>query len=428
MIILLICTLCFFLFVSVLKDKKSLLTYYLIYWLFVSALYSLKLFGIYSISDNTFIILILGQTAFCLGYTFVDLYMDIKKRRELDFVNKKEDYFVNTGLVKVLIFIAFFTSLPQLMSRMAVFIQSGFDANAVKNALITGELSGSSILQVAVASPLIYIINIISAYCWSFMRKQKMICWSGIYFTITSFITSGAKLTVAFYFLSILMCFLAKGNIDFSRFKKYKKWISFFSICAFVILIWYMSKDSNKVWENLYYYLCGSYPMLDKVVMKDGLFSNLPKTYGGVTFFAPLDVLNGILGLLGVNILNQIVSNGSTVLLTIERPNYAGTSHLYNAFTTYFADFYIDFGIAGVIVISILCGIAVAIVYVNYKKEKSFFNIVLYCYMLQQIIYGVIRFPLASFGPGLGLIYLLLLRKFFIRVPGGTHKYEEVRC
>ena len=88
---------------------------------------------------------------------------------------------------------------------------------------------------------------------------------------------------------------------------------------------------------------------------------------------------------------------------------------MYNAFVTYIASFYIDFGLLGVIVLSFVFGFFSSHYYKEYIQKNSLYDAlpigVIYVFVLTSII----KFGFTGYRFGLGYLYILGLRKVLFK-------------
>lgn len=152
--------------------------------------------------------------------------------------------------------------------------------------------------------------------------------------------------------------------------------------------------------------------MLDKVINTSFY---MPSGYamGFVSFNSVIRFLVKAVSLFGVNLNLPLFEQGNLYITRFEYTTEVGYGLEYNAFHTFIGDFYVDFGIIGVIAFSIMFGMLSMYIYRLYKKTNgSILSHILYCIILYYIVFSLVRFQMSNTFLGLMLIYSLTIVKF----------------
>ena len=245
--------------------------------------------------------------------------------------------------------------------------------------------------------------------------KNKIISFSGIYFTLYYYFISGARLSILYYIIALFINLRISGKSFDLIPVKIKKWILRIIIPLLVLLVYLMTKNTENGLKNIYYYLCGCVPMLDHVVNRQFGYFDLGRTNGTLSFYGIVNPFCQILSRFGFKELGNVCQIAEKYLANIELPNYAGADRMYNAFVTYIASFYIDFGLLGVIVLSFVFGFFSSHYYKEYIQKNSLYDAlpigVIYVFVLTSII----KFGFTGYRFGLGYLYILGLRKVLFK-------------
>lgn len=121
-------------------------------------------------------------------------------------------------------------------------------------------------------------------------------------------------------------------------------------------------------------------------------FGEFYHTYGRLTFAGIDEVIGNILEVLGFNYEKINSQIGAITQKTI----VIGPTQEYNAFYTANMNFYIDFGILGVIILSLLFGALIFIVTNNYVSKKDDISLIIYLYLFYCMVLTTIKWPFQS--------------------------------
>lgn len=414
------------LFTGIVNDKKSPFVVFTVIWAIIILLYSLQLYDIFIVSDYTKIVLCSGIFFFLFGYIINSLLWQYNNKicKGSNFNYDKDfDYFEelapNTKIMKMLIILLFILSIPIIFERITFLFNNNFDFMYLKNALISGELTNASILRIFVVNPLSFLMTIFSSFFIVNNRKEKIVCFSGIFFTAVNFICDGSKITIIYLCIALLInLMMSRSNLydTIDKFKKIKKHITIIVVVSIIcIFLFIYSYEKTIFLKQIYYYICGSIPMLDKILNKDGVFGLFNRTFGTLSFYSIVKPVAYIFQLFGIDFLNKLTINASNALLAFELSNYAGIGVRYNAFTTFVSSFYIDFGLIGVILLSLIFGYFTSNIYRKAKKYRNFLYNSMLSLIYIYIVTSMVRFQFSNFKMGLTFVYLILLSPVFTK-------------
>lgn len=383
-------------------------------WFIVCFLYSLRLFDIFDISLKTEILLSAGILSFVAGY-YVNRYFGKD--------NNMQNFEYNDSWQRLrLIVVAFFIcSLFYYLPIAYRVVSGGLSHSVVKALSVTGDIDSGGVLMQYCLRPFEFIMIPIFAYCLiTRFTKEKVIVFVSIVFPILKFLCTGSKSVFFYYFLCLLTAFVAfytrnrnsilYFNIDKylnSKFVKEIAFIMFFIIVLF--FVFYMDLFGNGL-QSLYFYSCGCVPMFDKIITTDFYLSS-SHTFGFLTFNSAIRLVVKIFSLFITNGVINLFETANSYYERFEYTTYVAPNIKYNAYITMFGDFYMDFGIFGIMGLSFLFGIFTSFCYKNMPPQKNIHCFVVYCILIHYIAFSVVRFQMSNTVLGLSLIYSLTVFK-----------------
>lgn len=386
--------------IKVLNGKNPLF-FYSIIWLIILSFYNLKLFNINSISFNTEVIIFLSVISFIFGYLVVFYILNKKANNYLDPIDSS----INIKYIKILIVVLILSSSSFYFNQLINLLRGGTILSN-KEAMVIGEVESGVIMQYFVR-PFEFIIMTISAYFLVKNRKEKFIILSGIYILIMKFLGTGSKSTFIYYIFSLILSYyLFKSNVKLSKNIKRKIWIII--LISSVFLLIYMARTNNLI-ETMYFYICGSIPMLDSVINTNN-YNYLGNTLGFLSFNGIIRFLIKLMSVIGISMKSTLFENANSYLSKFEYTTYVSPTKTYNAFMTYISNFYLDFGVIGVIIFSILFGMVACYIYLNFIRKKDLYNMILLVLINYFIIMSMVRFQLSNTIMALTFLYAIFLK------------------
>ncbi|MFC5630876.1 MULTISPECIES: O-antigen polymerase [Streptococcus] len=410
----------FYSFLVLKKDFKSPIFIFTSVWFLILTLYTLKLFGIYSVEFKTEVVLSLGILSFILGYY---LYLPSYFNNNL---TTTKSYIIHYGNIRLLAIIILLLGLSFYKQQFMSLLE-GRTLDENKILLVLGKVdSGGAIMQYIVR-PFEHIFIAISAFCIFHKPGEKFLIFSGLLFTILRFLSNGSKIIIVYFVMCLVFSYLfaisknivwnsenfdSFSYVNFNKFVKVnRKYLIFFVIAISIFLIIYMKKNVSFL-ESLYFYLTGSVVMLDKTV-NTTYYLNSGYTYTATSLYTLWHIFYEFLsffGLDGKN--NSVFQNALSFIERTSYTTYVSDYKTYNAFVTMFAQFYADFGYFGVIGMSGSFGFFANRVYNRLFNYVTLDYFIIYCIILYYVYYGMVRFQMSSLPWGLSLLYSLFLIRF----------------
>ena len=166
-----------------------------------------------------------------------------------------------------------------------------------------------------------------------------------------------------------------------------------------------ISKTLNNQTEQIIEYSVGSFRLLNHFI-KNG-FENFPRkyTYGQATFAGIEEIILYPIKGMGAEIdsFNNIIGEYTQKSIKI------GEKTSFNAFYTCVMNFYLDYGLIGVILLPILHSILILLAFKQYYLKKDIFSFILLNFVLLNLFFFIIRW---NYQSGTSIFVLLVLIEF----------------
>ena len=396
------------------KKWKSPLFVYNLLWALILYLYSLRLFGLYEVSEYTKLVILLGTLFFNFGY----LLMLFNNKM---YVEETVESYTNTFFIKCLAIYTFLFSLPFNLQRIQFMRRNNITPYVIKFYRIEQMVDDENGLMQIFERPFEVILIGISAYYLITNRKQTFIIMAGIYFSIIRYITLGSRFAIFIYVVAVVSMIINNDSVR-ATIGKYRKVII---VGLFVIVIAFFSFVSS--YNEIYRYLVGCIPMLDKVVnLNDGTY-DYGHTYGFYVTIAIWRPIWAILRTLGFpkNLMSlTLAQNAFSYNQDIQNIYQSIAPGIqYNAFVTYFSAFFIDFSYFGVVVLSFLYGVLLGHVERMQKLAGNLYYSLLLFICYYYVFTSMVRLQFTDTTFGLAFIYIMLLKGQL----GGKKVHRDVR-
>lgn len=395
---------------------KNPLFFYLFFWVSFVLISIFNPLHLNIINVKTYLLIFISIIFFSIGFIF---RVNSVKSSEL----KMQKIYLNN---KVIIFIQIFITLLLIMylRRYNNLLDSMGVAEARNIKFTSGYLFKSYLENIIYdwgINTAIYLFGMINIYNFIVNKKVNINLFLAIIdIAIYSNIGSGRMIIFDFLCYIFFMIIFDKtnrknsNNINFIKNLKVRYILIF---CGLLVMITDLyakriGKDlSIQNFKTLFLdnieqgilYFTGPFVALD-TFFKNSMYEGLLYTFGKCTFLGISEVLGTALTLLGV----PYITGSSIVGKITLPPIYIGNNNTFNAFYTSILNFYLDGGIVGIIIFSLLFGTFVAYVYNIYNKNSNPFNLILLSYVTWMSIASMYRLP-STVNVFLIIIFLLIL-------------------
>lgn len=223
---------------------------------------------------------------------------------------------------------------------------------------------------------------------WVLGDKDKKLLTATILMFILAGLSTGSKTTMILPLIFLTVAIILTGEVKFD----FKKSIAILSIIASIYFIFLIAAYSrNQVENNLTKYELGIPPRMLQIWIDRLKGTNLVG-YGEASLSGLLQPIVSIIGkffpFLDFSHFNQVydwtISTDSTWV-------YPGTYLPANAYVSCFYFFYIDFRVAGVIVLSFITGATSTIFYNLAKNQNAGIYLSIYSVIFYQLLYSFVR-------------------------------------
>lgn len=418
------------------KKEKTFnpLSLFLIYWAIILFLSKINLLNYYSISDTTFLIVILGVFGFFFGAFF-------RSRYSFSFsfgnrVIKKKFLDLDSVRFRILYFIWLATTLP-LLVRAVILLISGSTMKYLRSTYLE---VGTSIvnndleyyLMTFFIKPFVFCITICCVlYIFNYGNAKKKIIavlYNVIALVIISLITGGSRTDLINFAVALITGYFLfrykelHKRITNRKQIKTQRTIAIVGISIGVIIFIYITAaraSKYNLGTLAYNYLAGCMPYMSNVLQS----GDLPQSYGFAFLNGFLRFIIAVLRSLGILAQNPAVYVDMASLTdSFSTYMYIGNGLIFNAFTTCFLYFYLDFRFLGVFFLSGLFGLFSMSVFKKAKNAENMYWSGLYLMSIFMIVFSMVRWQL--FEPKYAFAFLYL-RLFFKKKSEKYLAYED---
>ena len=378
-----------FLIMNILSDKSLVRpgTIFILVWILVLIMYQFRFIELNDISDKTLYIIGIGIVAFSVAA--------MNKKRIVGWSSEKNLLLdINMNVVIILECVTILVYLPEVMHSMNMLL-SGNSFEVIRAASGSGDTVVTNyailLLRNYVIRPFIMVLYPINAVVFLECRNDKRrmpVFLLTVLIALMMVIYEGGRSPIIYFVLHFIFAsVLLKKKIQIPSYMK--KWIICFVIIAIIIFSYVsLSRGIENLKQSIYMYFCGGIPLLDiKIANID---ANQLRTYGLASLSVPVDFFYSFMGPLGISrprFFREILD----ILMSVEQTISVGVNIRMNAFVTMFYYLYLDGGYMGVALGSGIYGFVSSICYNNYTQWRDKKSLVIYCLILQGLIFSFIR-------------------------------------
>lgn len=369
------------------------LTFFSLMWVLISVGASLKLFGMYSTSNTTYLIVFLGLLSFAGGTV---LGNNSKKK----YSGRGGTVVLNYKLVYILGIIAVFY-MASLAAVAVSYLMRGYSLIFIRFSLFNNKESemygGGGIMysiRYFIIQPILSYLPIVCIVDMIIGRKDKFLLSISLAALVLLILTSGGRLPILYVLIDIIIVFLvSKKRFHFP--KKIKKMIiATGSVAITGIVIVTFARGVSDLAQNYYKYFVGCMPHVDRYYLPK-VRENHYWALGSCVLKAPIQLFFLVLKKL------HIVSDYPTWFYTIT--DYLNTEPVYwigrgggdmrfNGFVTIFYYFYLDFHYISLVLYSFIFGWWTERAFVRASRQVNARNMAVLCLAFQMLTVSFARF------------------------------------
>lgn len=358
---------------------------FIVVWLSISVLFSLKYIEYNNPSNYTYLLIFVGVVSFAIGGRF-----SIKPKLRV------ERYEIDIRKVIVLQILTIIVYVPETIDTIRDLI-AGQTLEDVR--LRAGEETGSSgliaILKNFVLTPFLFLSYPITAYIFFTTKtkgnkKQLVLLFSMILVAI-SVLRLGGRSPILFFLVNFFVVwYFYKDSVVLSRSVKHTMILV---VCVAVLSFVYasISRGIEDLPRSFYHYFVGCVALLDNGVKSVNFHTEGIATFSSlISFFDTFWRFIGGDELTAMKVISWVNNH-------IEETISVGGDYTMNAFYSLFYWFYLDYGITGVILLCFMYGMLADSIYKAAIYNRHFITIVIFSLIVQGVIFSFIRFQFATF-------------------------------
>lgn len=378
------------------KNRVSPAFFWCAIWGVSTLFVGLDPFGMMEISDKALLTMLLGVFAFLLGCVRFGRFSFRVAGHSIASRNSFRRGFCYFMLALTLAFNAVMTATAAAMLARGIPYAKLRDVFFGYGSYSSQSFFSSTLLQTGfswIIQPATSLLMVILAIN---LKKKLLPRWFDILclIDIAMYVAATAGRLLIMHLVVCLYFVYAYYRVSISRKNKKRIRVAMIAVVALLLVMtFYRSKDSSSV-PTTYSYFCINFPLFSHWM--EYADANRALYYGSGFFKGILEGLNYLLGKFDLatplywdmqEIFNQIQSSWIQVF----------PKNWYNAYVSCFYYFYLDFGVAGVILGSFVFGKGATAVYRAMKKRDDLLSTVLYLIVLQVVVDSFIRWQLGTF-------------------------------
>lgn len=411
----------------IMKKKVLLIgSFFSLYWGIILLLSYLALYNVDRPNDKTFLMIFLGVLFFEIGCLIISIIGNNKV------IKRKFELNIDIKIFWIMCFICCLFIIPDLRKFIYVLTNhvsiSEIYSDYIASDTYREYLYGTTLqyaLQEYVGYPIMYSIMVVSIVAF-FQTKNKLVLIPGPFFTAVCFCNNGQRTVIVIYMLLFLTCTLFLGIFRKNTiFKNKKRIIGLLLIALLVFVLFYTmisrrrsSGDDYSFFENLYKYYVGCVRYFD-LRLENWNNSGLNYSNGFFTFRGIVSPFVKVLEFMGIKIdaFDFATENFYSMHLTTFD---IGGGSMYNTYGTCFFTFFADFGVGGIIILSLLYGIVSAHFLKSMIIRKTNYSIAAFSYFFATII---LFSNLTIYSTVIHIIYGLVFIRVFFHKTGIMNSY-----
>lgn len=419
--------------------SRLIIKLYLIFWLIVLLVSTINPYGLYDVSPNTYMLLLLGIVMFTFGYLFTGLF---EKKAQPYHHNNKTDDTLFRNKIFILLVVFFLVVLIYFVVKYIDIVKVNLVSDISADKYSRGALfeSGASIYfyDMFVCSFSVA-CTYIAAYMIIFWQKKNYLLVAAVIAIPVLNSTIGATRGGFFdLILAIGLFYLIKRVLDLeivskrlenkdgalieshtqlfhpiygghvsNSSKAKKKRTKGIWLIGIVMFLFIASSGMTAIRENQAFSVNNSFVGMESLTQSIVVYAVAPFRafeyglvlfpqsigwgYGQGTFTAAFSIFNAMLKTVGLHTIGQ-VNYGQLFQATILSVGINNTH--YNYAFTYLMTFYLDFGIFGIILFSFLYGCLMRTALNRFKLKPNIFSFILIGTLFNTILFAVFSWRL----------------------------------
>lgn len=387
------------------------MTLFFMYWFLVITLASLELYDIYSVSQEAYLLIAIGLFSFAIGYSIT------LKNTQSNRSERRAGYEVKYKLFNIINILIILFLLLRLLDLLLLVSQgvSWWNIRLMvtateKDLNLWGGNEFNLYLYTYIVSPFVYLAVPIAIVDHLIEKKNKLfVLTTAIIIVLFAIVTVSRNILVfaIIYYIFVTMIYRKQPALGKKIISSLRKTPIIIGLLITGVAVITLLRKSDAVFlKEAYVYLAGAIPSLSIRLTEP--FAEL-RTYGFLTFRGFGRIIFIVLDKIGISF-PQNYLKAEDIMDNLEIFIPIGKDINMNAYATLFYNFYIDGGIIGIILFSILLGYISRKAYQGVKYNINIRNTVFFLLLIQQLLFSVAR--IYTIFPTRALPFLLILLMF----------------
>lgn len=370
---------------------------------------SLHLFGLFKANDMVYIIIFIGLLSYLLGYCAVMVKRNkwnIETSTKHPIIKEyiiNEKVFYTLGLISL--FIIWKTALPNINLLL-----SGSNFYDMRYVTIESTMgSQNNLLFSYLSLPFSHIMMHLSLIYFFLYRKKTFLLLT-ILAIVGVVLTNGARMYLLYFLIDALVIKTIYNDKYSKKLDEKSRKISrnrnkYISILTLLLLtgMTYITLARNAdILKTIYKYIVGAIPHMGQRYEQFQFINQY--TYGVTSYMGFLRPLFSLLDKFGVESELFVLSDKLTDLW--QAPALIAPDTIYNFCVSLFMYFYVDLGMIGVGIGSLLYGVICAITYNSMKNNTNVKSLALYLMIVQSLLVSMMRYQFTDLAFALSFIYI----------------------
>lgn len=421
---------------SIDKNLCSPITSFNLIWLLSVVLSKFNFMELYKIEDKTYGIVWIGQLSFNIAIVIYNNFKiknyKVDNYESVDISIEYIDRKIRTiNFIQIVLFISM---IPIILTALRFIITYGvhdtrtYYANGTESGFMT---TFQRLFYIHyVVFPLAEALTYIQIVLFIMGKIKFKYILMGIINTITVSFISVGRIKFIYLMIVILVAylinqdFLKQNYINLNKIKvkkafKYIKMISFIIIIVVSITTILRHDVTNSIISKVIE-IATSY-LIDGIIILNHLLTdssiNTELLWGSATFAGILNVICFIIQIISLGFISISIPGVSTEVATFYK---VGPNIKLNGYSTMYYYFYRDFKLIGIIIFMSIIGIIAVKAYSKVKINPVFANQITYVNLMLILLFGILRWDLASKEVSMRIIYtyltyVLIFKKNYMR-------------
>lgn len=389
---------------------------FLVIWLLISFLSSLRLFNLFDVSTTAARMILYGLISFSVAYYICLIAFDfLSSRMQQNTNSRRTIVYFNESIICFFAIICLAYYILSSFRSITSLLHGGSFEMIREMAQSNGKISNQFIIFLYnfFILPFSYAFEIIAVLDYWMKRRIGKLFLLNLLIMLFRMVSDGGRTTLFDFIIYMMIAghfFMGKQVREIFN-KQRAKLLALLFLGVGVLALITLSRSSYSVFRQLYFYFSMSPVMFNywtEYVDSIGFTGNGIVSLNGF-IFPVLFVLKNLVN----TTYPSFFQNGYDLIALTDSQwiNIARGKTNANAYVSAFWFFYADGKLIGIIIGMFLYGIVTALTFMLLQKTRSIRVLAIYLLIMQGLVFSFIRFPFAKSYYVLAFIFILLLVK-----------------